>query len=410
MADLGANAVRVYAPLLTTRMLDTAWAEGLFVIPNFMVESKNLECAEGKSFMEDRFAEMVSEWKDHPAILFWMVGNEININLTPGVDLCTDWYPQLDSMALAAETAGSAHPVGTAVAGMADVCSDCSDDLDLPNVDLWGVQLYRGCDYGTAFSEYDSKPNCGRPLVVTEFGIDAFHQPQAGGGAEDQVIQANCLDTLVEDGNADLTVRAGGLGVLSGQTLFEWADEWWKAACSGAPDPLSTHDTCSDSPNGAFPDGKVHEEWFGIVALDAGDSTQRLARTASTTVGEKWLGPVCDTRVDAFDAGTGNTTLSFSPPAGGAVDTNLYYGPLSAVSSLSYSGSLSGLGTTGSANVTLPAGDLFWVVAAENPAGEEGCYGTDSAGTERQCFSGNCGIDQVSGWDCWCSPPPPTRR
>jgi hypothetical protein len=86
------------------------------------------------------------------------------------------------------------------------------------------------------------------------------------------------------------------------------------------------------------------------------------------------------------------------------VDTNLYYGSLSDVSTPTYSGTLAGLGTTGSAAVTLPAGDLFWVVAAENIAGEEGCYGMNSAGTERPCFSGNCNVDQVSGWNCWCRP------
>jgi hypothetical protein len=404
IADMGANAVRLYAPLLTTNMLDTAWAEGLFVIPTFEVESVNLECAAGKSLMQDRFADMVNRWKDHPAILFWLIGNEVNLNLTAGVDLCTDWYPQLDSMALAAENAGSTHPVGTAVAGMTDVCTSCSDDLNLANVDLWGVQLYPGCNFGSAFANYDADPNCERPLIVTEFGVDAFHQPLAGGGSEDQGIQAACLDTLVEDAHADLAVRAGGLGVLSGQAIFEWADEWWKADCMGATS--STHDTCAAGVNLGFPDGKIHEEWFGIVALDSNDSTGRPPRTAYTTVGEKWLGPVCNMQVDAFDSGTGDTTVSFAPPAGGAVDTILYYGSLSAVSSHTYSGSLTNLGTTGSANVTLPGGDLFWVVVAENLTGEEGCYGMDSAGTERPCFSGNCDVDQVSGWNCWCSPAP----
>jgi hypothetical protein len=333
-----------------------------------------------------------------------LVGNEVNTNLTAGADLCTDWYPQLDSMALAAENAGSAHPVGTAVAGMTDVCRDsCSDDLDLPNVDLWATQLYPGCGFGTAFNAYSVDPNCERPLIVTEVGVDAYARPSAAPGTEDQASQASCLDALVEDANADLTVRPGGLGVLSGLTLFEFTDEWWKSTCGTS---WTVQDTCPDWDNFGFPDGKVHEEWFGIAALDAGDPTLRSTRTAYTTMGDKWLGPVCNMRVDAFDSGTGSATVSFNTPAGGAVDTNIHYGPLSAVSSLAYSGSLAGLGTTGLADVTLPAGDLFWVVAAENTVGEEGCYGTDSAGTERPCVSGNCDVDQVSGWNCWCSPTP----
>jgi hypothetical protein len=404
ISDMGANAVRVYAPLVTTSMLDKAWAEGLFVIPTVEVESTNLECAQGKSYVEDRFADTVSRWKDHPAVLFWLVGNEVNNNLTPGVDLCADWYPQLNAMALAAENAGSTHPVGTAVAEMADVCTTCSDDTSLPNVDLWGVQLYRGCDFGTAFSDYAAKPDCGRPLIVTEAGVDAFHQPQGGGGSEDQTIQANCLDTLVEDAHDDLAIRPGGAEVLSGHTIFEWADEWWKTDCPTCT--WSTHDTNNPWTAGGFPDGKGHEEWFGLMSLDAGDPSLRPARTARTTVAEKWLGPVCGMQVTSFNQTTGDATISFASPTGEVVDTTLHYGPLSDVSFYGYTGSLPGLGTTGSANVTLPAGDLFWVIAGENVAGEEGCYGMDSAGTERPCFSGNCTADQVSGWNCFCSSSP----
>jgi hypothetical protein len=87
------------------------------------------------------------------------------------------------------------------------------------------------------------------------------------------------------------------------------------------------------------------------------------------------------------------------------VDHNLYYGPLSAVSSYGYTGSVTGLGATGPSVVTLPVGSLFWVVVAENGISKEGCYGTDSAGVERPCFSGNCDVDQISGWNCLCSSP-----
>lgn len=408
IADMGANAVRLYAPVLSKAMLDKAWSEGLFVIPTFGVDAIQLTCATGRAFMRDRFVQMVNEWKDHPAILFWLVGNEVNRNLGTA-NLCTDWYPQLDAMAAAAHAAEGAsfHPVGTAVAGMADVCNSCSDDLDLPNVDLWGVQLYLGCNFGTAFSDYALKPNCDRPLIVTEFGVDAYDDDPPPAAGENQAIQASCLDTLLEDAHMDLAVRPGGLGVLAGQAIFEWADEWWKAECSPTTS-WSVHDTCVSSFNGGFPDGKVHEEWFGIATLasGAGNGNVRGLRTAYDTVGDQWLGPVCGMKVSSFDKVTGNATISFRPAAGNAVDHNLHYGPLNAVSSYGYSGSIMGLGTTGSSpTITLPAGSLFWVVAAENAVAEEGCYGTNSAGTERPCFSANCDVAQTSGWNCWCSTP-----
>ena len=82
MAASGANTVRLYAPVTSKLMLDTAWAEGLRVIPTFEVDAVQLECADGKAYMQDRFVEMVQQWKDHPAILFWLVGNDITALLT----------------------------------------------------------------------------------------------------------------------------------------------------------------------------------------------------------------------------------------------------------------------------------------------------------------------------------------
>jgi hypothetical protein len=78
------------------------------------------------------------------------------------------------------------------------------------------------------------------------------------------------------------------------------------------------------------------------------------------------------------------------------------------VSSYGYSGSVSGLGTTGSNSVTLPPGSLFWVVAARN--GAEGCYGVDSpAGDERPCFPGagpgGCETRQAAYRNCECVNP-----
>jgi hypothetical protein len=405
IAASGANTVRLYAPLMSKGLLDAAWAEGLYVVPTYGVDAVQLGCPAGKDFMRDRFVEMVQEWKDHPAILFWLVGNETNANLA-GADLCLDWYPQLDSMAQAAHAAEgpSFHPVATANAdtvGLTDICqAGCSDDTSLPNVDLWAVQAYRGCSFGTLFTDYQ-KPDCGRPLVVTEFGVDAWDGEMGGEG---QTMQANCLESLLADGNDALAVRTPG-GVSSGQVIFEWLDEWWKAECDPGTEWF-THDTCASSTNDAYPDSNINEEWWGIVAQDAGDPNLRTPRTSHGRVSEAWLlGAVCNQEVVDHDPVTGNTAISFDP-AVGSTDHVLYYGPLSAVSSYGYSGSINGLGLTGSSSVTLPAGSLFWVVAARDGLAE-GCYGKDSGGVARPCFPDgeNCSVGQAVHRACECGSP-----
>jgi len=415
IAASGANAIRVYTPVLTTAMLDAAWAAGLHVIPTFQVDPLQLTCEAGRGFMHDRVREMVLKWKDHPAILMWLIGNEVNVHLPtdPAVSLCDDWYPQLDALAQTIHEAegDSFHPVGTANAdsiSLSDIClPGCSDDASLPNHDFWAVHLYRGCSFGGAFSQYASKTDCARPLIIGEFGADAWDSLM---GAENETMQADCLESLLGEAEQALAVRAPD-GVSSGQVLFEWSDEWWKAFPAEGGDCITTdwcsHDTCKNWTNPAYSDPAMNEEWWGIVSVDGaeGNPEARGLREATDRVAASWLlGDVCDHEVAAHDAGSDEVSLAFAP-APGAADHALYYGPLSAVSSYGYTGSVSGLGATGSSAVTLPSGSLFWVIAARN--GVEGCYGTDSAGAERPCFpsAGSCAVTPAAHRSCECSAP-----
>ena len=409
IAASGANTVRLYSDFLTTAMLDAAWAERLYVIPNFQIDTGKLQCPEGKAFMQDRFLDMVEQFKDHPAILFWLVGNEVNRGLTTP-ELCDDWYPQLDAMAAAAHAAEGPgfHPVGTANAdtvGLGDICSaGCSDDTALPNLDLWAAQTYRGCSFGSLFTEYQ-KPDCDRPLIITEFGADSWDSLLGPAGEESETMQADCFASLLDQADQALAVRSPG-GVSSGQVIFSWADEWWKAVCD--PGTLwTTHDTCESWVAGGYPDPSVQEEWWGIASLDPANPDARTLRSAYGVVGNSWnLGAVCGLDVVDFDAATGNLSITFDPAAG-STDHTLYYGPLSAVSTYGYTGSASGLGGTGANSVNLPAGSLFWVVAAK-ANGEEGCYGTDyPAGIVRPCFpdASSCDLPQAENGTCQCSAP-----
>lgn len=417
IAASGANTVRLYAPIVSKAMLDAAWAEGLYVIPTFGVDDVQLSCPVGRDFMRDRFVEMVQDWGDHPALLLWLVGNEVNGRLSE-TDRCNIWYPQLDALAAAAHTAEgtSFHPVGTAnsiaTADLADICqAGCSDDTTLPNVDFWAAQAYRGCTFDTTFSAYAAKPDCARPLVITEFGVDAWDSEASGGGTEDQLMQADCMESLLTDAGQALAVKTPG-GVSSGQVIFSWADEWWKSECVPTTD-WCEHDTCVTYENWLYPpdaDPGVNEEWWGLVGLDAADPDVRGLRTAYTRVGDAWLGAACNMLVDSHESATGSTTISFDPATGNATDHALYYGPLNDVSSYAYSGSVSGLGVTGSSSVTLPSGSLFWVVVGENGNLQEGCYGTDSDGAARPCFPdpgdpGLCDMEQTAGYNCTCPAP-----
>jgi hypothetical protein len=405
MAAGGANAVRLYAPVLSKNMLDEAWANGLFVIPTFNVNTVQLTCAAGRAFEIDRFLEVVNKWKDHPAILFWLVGNEVNANLG-GANLCTDFFPQLDAFAAAAHAAEGAnyHPVGTAMndgSMLADVCDPgCSDDLTLPNVDLWGAQVYRGCNFGNLYTQYAAKANCDRPLIVTESGLDAW-VGDGTTGSEDQAFQASCIADLIDDGRDNLAITSAS-GVSAGQILFSWTDEWWKADGDlGCGTGWENHDGCAPYQNPSLPDPNLNEEYWGLVALNGADPNDRTPRQAYDRMSDRWLlGNVCNMGVSAFDSGTGNTTIDYDPSPG-STDHTLYYGPLGAVSTYGYTGAVTGLGVSGSASATLPSGSQFWVVVGRDN-GAEGGYGM---GLGERPPAGIAAVPQAANLSGLCSTP-----
>lgn len=389
MADAGINTVRIYNTFLNTPMLDAASANGLFVIPTFGVDPTMFACPTGRQFIQDRFVDRVSELKDHPAILMWLVGNEVNINVATAslCDATVGWFPNLDAMAEAAHLAedptypvgNSYHPVITGNAEVTDICvPGCSDDTAMQHLDIWGTQVYRGCNQlDNVFADYGAKGDCSKPLIVTEFGADSWDSLSGASGAENQPMQDACMDIMLGAADAALAIRDSVNGVSAGQVIFSWADEWWKAECD--PETSWTaHDTCTTFTEVGYPDPAMNEEWWGIVAVSDADPLARNLRAVTTTVGDSYKpGTACNVNVDNYDAVSGNTTISFDSAAG-STDHTIHYGPLSAVSTYGYSGELTGLGADGSTSLTLPGGSLFWLVVGRN-SGVEGGYGTGTA-------------------------------
>ena len=72
---------------------------------------------------------------------------------------------------------------------------------------------------------------------------------------------------------------------------------------------------------------------------------------------------------------------------------NLFYGDLASVATLTYSGSVCGVGVTGQTTFTPPAGNAFFLMASANAEGVEGGHGYDSRGRARYASAGgSCGV------------------
>jgi len=216
--------------------------------------------------IKTRFLEMVTHWKDHPAILMWCFGNEVNKTLADHGVWPGHWYSLVEECAEAAHNleGENYHPVTTANADQAvwDIGNPAknANDASLPHLDIWSLQLYRGPSFGSAFNNY--KNSSAKPLLISEFGCDAYNGLT---NQEDETMQANYLSSLWGEifRHLSLPVITTSRRVCIGGVLFAWRDGWWKSQYGTE----LTHDTSTDWVNPGYADPKMNEEWFGVAAI-----------------------------------------------------------------------------------------------------------------------------------------------
>ena len=129
----------------------------------------------------------------------------------------------------------------------------------MPDIDVWGLNIYRGIGFGDLFDRWRDLST--KPMFVAEYGADAWDARTAEVNPTAQADATRALTQALIDNN----VADHADGVVLGGTIFEWADEWWK---DGAGSP-SVHDIGGVAPGGGpHPDGVFNEEWWGIVEID----------------------------------------------------------------------------------------------------------------------------------------------
>lgn len=245
MRELGINVVRTYEPLLDLAVLDQLAAAGIFVINSVYPWGGT---------PADVVVERVRAVRGHPALLMWAVGNEWNYNglyvgLAPA-----EAVARLNEVTALIKAEDPAHPVATIYGELPDAATLAA----LPDIDIWGINAYRGISFGDLFEGWLALS--GLPMFVAEYGADAYNANLPG---YDPDSQAQAVEALTRELLANSASM--GSGVSLGGTLFEWADEWWKDQ-EGNP---AVQDVGGIAPGGGpFPDQVFNEEWWGIVDVE----------------------------------------------------------------------------------------------------------------------------------------------
>lgn len=248
MLEAGINTIRVYEPINDETVLDKIDKAGLKVIIGFGYNQKgNFDIFSGT------FIDYVQTYKNHNAILMWELGNEYNYHPEWFHGNVKNWYKAMNKAANLIQKNDSSHPVATAH-------GDLPDEIALsmnPNIDVWGMNVYRSINPETIFKEWQKVSS--KPMYLSETGADSYMQ----------VAKAGYKQGVNEKAQADATAIIlksifQGQDICSGVTLFSFTDGWWKAGNNTIQDIGGTAPNSTGVPY----DGSPNEEYWGIVDID----------------------------------------------------------------------------------------------------------------------------------------------
>lgn len=166
LAARGANSIRTWSTNDIGAILDDAQAHGLTVSVGIWLE---YECSwfsyhkpEDIAKQTERVRNSIMQHREHPAVLAWGLGNEIEGSKSTDPAL----WQQLDRLALMIRELDPHHPTYTSIAGFAAFKLEAFDK-HAPNLDYLGINTYGGA--AIVRSEL-KKHGLKRPWMLTEWG------------------------------------------------------------------------------------------------------------------------------------------------------------------------------------------------------------------------------------------------
>jgi hypothetical protein len=173
---LGGNAIRTWSADDAEEILDMAHKNGLMVMMGLWVQHErhgfdyNDELAVRKQL--DRFTSIVEKYKDHPALLLWGIGNEVDLFYTN-----TKVWDAIQDIAAMIHRIDPNHPTSTVTAGL-DSTEIALVKQKAPDLDIYGMNTYG--DIGMV-PESIKKWGWNGPYIVAEWGPNGHWEVEKTG-------------------------------------------------------------------------------------------------------------------------------------------------------------------------------------------------------------------------------------
>ena len=187
LADIGGNSIRTWATGNGLAVLDSAHKHGLTVCMGLWVNHER----HGFDYNDEYaikaqlkgFEDAIIKMRDHPALLMWAVGNEVdlfysNFRVWNAVEDIAAMIKRLDPN----------HPTMTVTAGI-DVAEVAMIKEFCPSIDILGINTYGGIG---PLADQVRKYGWKKPYMVTEWGPHGhWESPTVSWG---EAVEANsCL-------------------------------------------------------------------------------------------------------------------------------------------------------------------------------------------------------------------------
>ncbi|MEQ8703125.1 MAG: glycoside hydrolase family 2 TIM barrel-domain containing protein [Phaeodactylibacter sp.] len=242
LARAGGNCLRVYDTLNLAQVLDTAHYYGIAIIADLpLPKSQHLSFYRDQAKVKGQmnaYRSFVDRHKDHPALLMWMLGNELDFPYKPNY---TPFYRAYNDLLAMIKQVDGQHPVATALTNF-QRRTITNIRLKIPDLDVLGINtfgLLKDLEQDMADFAWMWKG----PYFVSEWSINGYWEvPKTAWGASIEDAGWKKKEELLSRFHQEMPVKDPR---FLGSCLFYWGQKqeltatWFNTfTAGGQPTPL----------------------------------------------------------------------------------------------------------------------------------------------------------------------------
>ena len=278
-ASHGGNSIRTWRTDNAAELLDEALAHGVTILMCIEIGRErhgfDYDDEDAVAAQLEFARQEVLKYKDHPALLGWMIGNEPNLEFrNPKV------FDAINDISKMIHEVDPNHPTTTALAGISQELADLIEER-APDLDFISIQMYGDI---VNLPRYISKIGLEGPYMVTEWGaIGHWEVARTDWGAP---IEQNSSDKAANYRKSWDVAIASDPGQIIGSYVFLWGQKQertptWYGMMLADGSKTETIDVMHEIWTGSWPENRAPK--VGSMRLDSKKATSSVVLKAGKT-------------------------------------------------------------------------------------------------------------------------------